>query len=212
MRGYRSRRSRKATFSAVCLLLAAVTVFLLLDARVRPLVRRLTAVQAKTLAAQAAGQGVETALAQCRTDYASLAELQREASGRVVSVQMNALAVNQVRASVNRAVTAALADLAAKPLNVPIGSLTGLALLNGRGPRLPVLINVTGSAESAIENRFESAGANQTLHQIFMTTTVTVLTVFPGGDTKTTYTATVLLAETVIVGTVPNAYAQWSQK
>ncbi len=212
MRRYRSARRQKAVFSAVCLVLAAVTAFLLLDARVRPLVRRLTVVQAQALAAQATGRGVSAALSNCRTDYAALVDLQREDGGRVVSVQTNAFAVNAVRIAVNQAVTAALADLAAKPLGVPLGSLTGLALLNGRGPRLPVIINVTGSAETAFENRFESAGANQTLHRIFMNTTLTVLTVFPGGDTKTTYTSTVLLAETVIVGTVPNAYAQWSQK
>ena len=212
MRFYRSTRRRKAVFSVVCFTLAAITVFLLLDARVRPLVRRLTTVQAQSLAAQATGKGISAALSQCRTDYAALIDLQREENGKIVSIQTNAFAVNRVRIAVNQAVTAALADLAEKPLGVPLGSLTGLALLNGRGPRLPVLINVTGSAETAFENRFESAGANQTQLQIFMKTTLTVLTVFPGGDVKTTYTSTVLLAETVIVGAVPNAYAQWSQK
>ena len=212
MRRYRSRKKGRIVFGAVCLALGFATVFLLLDARVRPLVRRLTAVQAQTLAAQATGRGVSAALERCETDYDALVELQRGSSGAVVSVQTDAYAVNRVRIAVDQAVTNVLAQLAQKPLGVPLGSLTGLALLNGRGPRMPVLISVTGSVQTDFENRFESAGANQTRHQIFMNTTLTVLTVFPGGDTKTTYAATVLLAETVIVGAVPNAYAQWSQK
>ena len=207
MRRYRSGKRRRIAFSAVCFVLVFATAFLLLDARVRPLVRRLTAVQAQALAAQASSRGVSEALARCETDYNALVELQREASGEVVSVQTNAYAVNRVRIAVDQAVTDVLAQLAQKPLGVPLGSLTGLALLNGRGPRLPVLISVTGSVQTDFENRFESAGANQTRHQIFMNTTLTVLTVFPGGDTKTTYNATVLLAETVIVGAVPYAYA-----
>ncbi|HBL41626.1 MAG TPA: hypothetical protein DDY98_08795, partial [Ruminococcaceae bacterium] len=177
MNCFKNRRMRRCGFSLLCLLLSAVTLFLLLDARVRPIVRRLTAVQAQSLAADAMGQGVAAALSLCKTEYADLVSLQRDEDGRIVSVQTDAFSVNRVKTLVNQSVTQALTDLAEKPLGVPLGSLTGLALLNGRGAKLPVLINVTGSAQTVFENRFESAGANQTRHQIFMTTTLTVLTV-----------------------------------
>ncbi len=212
MRRVRNRRMKRYGFVLLCLILSALTLFLLADARVRPIVRRLTSVQAQSLAADAMGQGISGALAACKTEYSDLVNLQRDESGHIVSVQTDAFSVNRLKLLVNRSVTQALADLAEKPLGIPIGSLTGLALLNGRGAKLPVLINVTGSAQTVFENRFESAGANQTRHQIIMNTTLTVLTVFPGGDASTTYSSSVLLAETVIVGIVPSTFAQMTQK
>lgn len=192
--------------------MAGLTAFLLLDARLRPFVRNTATVQAQNYAATVAGAAVPGVLQKTGADYSSLVEIVRDASGNIVSIQTDAMRINQIKSGINTAVASALSNLDGKELGVPLGSLTGLALLNGRGPRLNVIISLTGSAQTQFINEFSSAGVNQTRHQIFLKTTVTLLIVFPTATVTTAYTMNMLVAETIIVGKVPLAYGEITQK
>ncbi|MBQ3498964.1 MAG: sporulation protein YunB [Clostridia bacterium] len=212
MRYYRPRRYRKYIFVIICFIMVAVTLFLLLDARLRPIVRNTAVVQAQNYAATVAGSAVPDVLRSSGADYSSLVEIVRDKNGNIVSVQTDAMRINQIKSGINTAVASHLSNLDGKQLGVPIGSLTGLALLNGRGPRLNVIISLTGSAQTHFVNEFSSAGVNQTRHQIFLKTTVTLLIVFPTTTVTTAYTMNMLAAETIIVGKVPLAYGEITQK
>ena len=192
--------------------MVAVTLFLLLDARLRPIVRNTAVVQAQNYAATVAGSAVPDILRSAGADYSSLVEIVRDGGGNIVSVQTDAMRINRIKSGINTAVASSLSNLDEKKLGVPIGSLTGLALLNGRGPRLNVIISLTGSAQTHFVNEFSSAGVNQTRHQIFLKTTVTLLIVFPTATVTTAYTMNMLVAETIIVGKVPLAYGEMTQK
>ena len=212
MHYYKPRRYRKYIFIIISGFMAGVTVFLLLDARLRPFVRNTATVQAQNYAATVAGAAVPGVLQKTGADYSSLVEIVRDASGNIVSIQTDAMRINQIKSGINTAVASALSNLDGKELGVPLGSLTGLALLNGRGPRLNVIISLTGSAQTQFINEFSSAGVNQTRHQIFLKTTVTLLIVFPTATVTTAYTMNMLVAETIIVGKVPLAYGEITQK
>lgn len=188
------------------------TVFLLIDARLRPFVRNTAVVQAQNYAATVAGASVPSVLAKEMTDYSSLVEITRDSSGNILSVQTDAMRINRIKSGINSAVASSLSGLDGKQLGIPLGSLTGLALLNGRGPRLNVIISLTGSAQTHFVNEFSAAGINQTRHQIFLKTTVTLLIVFPTTTVTTAYTMNMLVAETIIVGKVPLAYGEMTQK
>lgn len=190
----------------------AVILFLLIDARVRPFVRSTAVVQAQNYAATVAGAAVPQILRNEGADYSSLVEIVRDSSGSIVSLQADAMRINRIKSAVNSSVAASLGGLDGKELGVPLGSLTGLALLNGRGPKLNAIISLTGSAQTHFVNEFSDAGVNQTRHQIFLKTTVTLLIVFPRETVSTAYTMNMLVAETVIVGKVPLAFAQITQK
>lgn len=187
-------------------------VFLLLDARIRPFIRNTAVVQAQNYAATVAGSAVPGILASEGADYSSLTEITRDSVGNIVSIQTDAMRINRIKSGINSAVASSLSSLDGKELGIPIGSLTGLALLNGRGPRLNAIISLTGSAQTHFVNEFSSAGINQTRHQIFLKTTVTLLVVFPTTTVTTAYTMTMLVAETIIVGKVPLAYGEMTQK
>ncbi len=205
-------RFRKYVFTAVCVLMLLLILFLLLDARIRPMIRSTAAVQAQSYAALAAGKGIPSVLEQTNSNYNSLVDIQRDADGNIVSIQTNAMQMNVLKSKINSAVASNLAGLSAKELGIPIGSLTGLALLNGRGPKLNAVISITGSAQTSFVNSFDDAGINQTRHQLFLKTTVTMLIVFPTETITTAYTYTFLAAETIIVGRTPEFFAGITQK
>lgn len=212
MRYYRPKKYRKILFGFVCFVLVFLIVFLLLDARLRPFVRSTAVLQAQNYAATVAGAAVPDILRDAGADYSSLVEITRDDEGNIISVQTDAMRINRIKSGINSAVASSLSNLDGKKLGVPLGSLTGLALLNGRGPRLNVIISLTGSAQTHFVNEFSAAGINQTRHQIFLKTTVTLLIVFPTRTVTTAYTMNMLVAETIIVGKVPLAYGEITQK
>jgi len=175
-------------------------------------VRNTAVVQAQNYAATAAGSSVPQILKDEGADYSSFVEITRDSSGNIVSLQTDAMRINRIKSAINSSVAASLSGLDGKKLGVPIGSLTGLALLNGRGPKLNAIISLTGSAQTHFVNEFSDAGINQTRHRIFLKTTVTLLIVFPRETVSTAYTMNMLVAETVIVGKVPLAFAGITQK
>lgn len=213
MRRYRKRSRLKSwIFRIACALMAALTIFLLLDARIRPMIKNMAVIQAQSYAAVSAGAAIPQILRQTGSDYASLVDIQRDADGNIVSIQTNAMQLNLIKSQINSAVASSLSGLSGKELGIPIGSLTGLALLNGRGPKLNVIVSITGSAQTSLISTFDSAGVNQTRHRIFLKTVVTMLIVFPNSTKTAAYTYEMLAAETVIVGTVPDFYAGITQK
>ena len=100
--------------------------------------------------------------------------------------------------------------MSARELSIPIGTLTGSALLAGRGPRIRVRMESVGSSTARFNNQFESAGINQTKHQIILEVDVSVAILLPGFTTATKVSTAVTVAETVIVGAVPDTYTYFS--
>lgn len=100
--------------------------------------------------------------------------------------------------------------MSARELSIPIGSLTGSALLAGRGPRISVRMESVGTSSAWFENEFVTGGINQTNHRIILHIEVSVAILLPGVTTTTKVNNAVTVAETVIVGSVPETYTYFS--
>ena len=89
---------------------------------------------------------------------------------------------------------------------MPLGSLTGFSTASDWGPTLPVGVLTAAVPKAEFSNRFTAQGINQTLHQIMLDITVEVTLLIPGGRAETSVTAQVCVAETLLVGEVPDTY------
>ena len=107
-------------------------------------------------------------------------------------------------------ILARIDEVSPQELSIPVGSLTGSVLLAGRGPCISVRMESVGSSSASFENEFTSAGINQTKHLIVLNIDVVVSILLPGFSTATTISNAVTVAETVIVGSVPDTYTYFS--
>ncbi|MBP7186364.1 MAG: sporulation protein YunB [Ruminococcus sp.] len=133
--------------------------------------------------------------------------------GKVVSIETIPCNINRVRNDIASAVNPKLADSGTISDRIPVGSLTGSYLLAGKGPKLKVKICPEGRAETEIRSEMESAGINQTRHRISAVITVKLTSSLPlySFDSEVKYEF--LLAETVIIGDVPDFVPYtWKQK
>ena len=91
---------------------------------------------------------------------------------------------------------------------IPVGNLSGVSLLMGRGPTIPVQIIMLTSSHVEFSNNVQTAGINQTKHQINLHVTVDVDVLIPWGTESTQVVTDVLIADTIVVGQVPDTYFQ----
>ena len=177
----------------------------------RPLVREYAVNRANTVASEALARAVESVLCQADT-YGETAVVQRDESGAVMSVQANAAAINRLGADVVTTVGEILAQEEYSTLTFPLLNATGRVLLMGHGPRVTVNLQQNGVATVQVQSRFSEAGINQTVHRVELTVSFRAVVMAAGLHEPIETSETFLVTETVIVGTVPDRYADISGK
>lgn len=155
-------------------------------------------------------EAVSEAIQSGEIDYGVLVEFEKDAQGRVTALKSNMAAFNRLQASISDDILRRLSEVSTTTLSIPVGTLTGSSLLAGRGPLLRVKMQSVGSTTASFRNTFGSAGINQTRHQILLDVTVNVSILLPGFRTSTKVSNEITVAETVIVGSVPENYTYFS--
>ena len=140
---------------------------------------------------------------------ASARSKEKDESGRISALTSNMAALNELRTSILGDAVEAVDQIDTQGLAIPVGNLTGINFFSGRGFELPVEVVTVGSAHAVFQSQFSDAGINQTRHQILLEIKVSVDILLPGGDLPTEISAQVPVAETVIVGGVPDTYVEF---
>ena len=130
-------------------------------------------------------------------------QVEQDGEGRIVGVQADAAALHQVKEKILGKLERTLSGRST--VTVPAGSLTGVALLNGRGFPVPVRLGFTGSAEVEFQTELLSAGVNQSCHRITMVVHARVYSQSKTLEAQAEERSASVLAETLIVGEVPQA-------
>ena len=209
---YRRRWDRRAAARLLAFfLMAALTAALLLAAaQMRPLLEQLATAKVSNTVTGIVSEAVYEAIESGELQYEGLISFEKNAEGGITAVHSNMAAFNHLQAEILSRVLARIGQVSARELSIPIGSLTGSALLAGRGPRVTVRMESVGSSEANFHNEFTSAGINQTKHQIILTVDVSVSILLPGFTTDTEVSNSFIVAETVIVGAVPETYTSFT--
>ena len=189
-------------------LLLALTVAVVLH--MKPVVVDLATARTSNAVNRIVVAAVNDAVDSGRIDYEQLVDFDKDADGHVTALRSNMAAFNRLQASIADDILQRMAELSSTDLAIPIGTLTGSPLLAGRGPCLRVRMQSVGTATARFDNQFSSAGINQTRHRIILDVDVHVSILLPGLTTYTKVSNEISVAETVIVGGVPETYTYFS--
>ena len=209
---YRRRPDRRVLVRLAACVCSGLVLTLVLTgtARMRPLLESLATTRVSNTVNRIIFEAVNEAIQEGEISYTELISMEKDLNGKITAVHSNMAAFNRLQAQILDLILARIDQVSARELSIPIGTLTGSALLAGRGPRISVRMESVGSSTAKFENRFESAGINQTNHQIVLMVHVSVAILLPGFTTATTVSTAVTVAETVIVGDVPQTYTYFS--
>ncbi len=202
-----SLRRKRFGIGLVILGAGVLVITLLLTVKLTPTVTELALATATDDITIIVNDVVSDILNEGELDYENLVTLERDASGSVTALIANSANINALKARITNAVVERFADTDITHVTVPLGNLIGGTLLSGKGPRVKLDILSVTNVVTSFRNEFTSAGINQTRHRIIMDVEVS-LEVLLGPDSGTDAVLTeVIVAETVIVGSVPSAYA-----
>lgn len=142
--------------------------------------------------------------------YDDFVNVQRDSDGNIRTISLNMVNVNTLKSNIALTIQQELGN-SQKQTGVPLGTLLGADLFRGHGPKIPLKISVLGNTTVDLKSAFDSAGINQTRHQIYLEITTGVYSYLTGVSSEADVTTSIPVAETVIVGEVPQMYANLSQ-
>ena len=187
-------------------LAVAVGLVSVMDEKLSPVVQNVAGYRLRVFATKTINDAVTEELEREDISYASLVTISRDKDGAVTDIQTDVLRVNRLQAGVTEKIVQTLDEPQSRELSIALGSLTGLQMLAGRGPMVRFHITPLGAVETRIENQFESAGINQTLHRIMLVVTMDAAASNSLCRVPAQVVTSVCIAETVIVGEIPQAY------
>ena len=140
--------------------------------------------------------------------YDRIVYFEKDLEGRITALKTNMSEVNRLKTEILNRINEDILAMDADQLGIPLGSLVLPEVFSGRGPGIPVEILSIRNSDASVSSRFTEAGINQTLQQLIMEVSVDVTVLVLGKTDSFTVTSQVVVAETVIVGQVPNTFLQ----
>ena len=210
-RKYRRLSSRqRAALAGAVLLAALLALTVVAMTHLKPVLTSLATARVSNTVNGIVTAAVNETVYGGGVDYDQLISFEKDNEGRITAVKSNMAEFNRLQAAIVDSVLGKLSELSTRELSVPVGTLLGSPFLAGRGPLLRMRMQSVGSSRAHFENAFTSAGINQTKHQIYLVVDVSVSILLPGFSTTTKVSNTYAVAETVIVGSVPENYTFFS--
>lgn len=190
------------------LLIASFSLLLMFRSRYQDVIRELAETQVKNTTSDLANDAIAKQIADGIIQYDRIVYFEKDLDGRITALKTNMSEVNRLKTDILNIINDEILALDTSDIGIPLGSLFFPELLSGKGPVIPVHILSIRNSDATFTSDFSQAGINQTLHQLTMQVSVDVAVLVLGKTSSFTITSEVVVAETVIVGAVPDTYLQ----
>ena len=200
---------KKLIFSAAALLLAAVFLLIFIELRVKSLRREFSELEATDNAASAVTAGLDETLSEYRLNYDDIVDFTYDSAENIKSLSVDIIALNTFGNELGKNIDKNICDIKSLRYKVPVTLLFSEELISGIGINIPFYITMKGSSSSKFTDIFDAAGVNQTRHRIMLEITVQMYVLFGGKVQTVEYTSNVCVAESIIIGTAPQTFANF---
>ncbi len=207
------RFRRKLSFKKRVLIIFFITLFIavVIDFKMRPLVKSVAQAQAQIVSTSVINKVVVDELSRLDIDYSDIIKLQKDENGKILAISTDMKKINFLKSTITLAVQEKVVNMGKRNVKIPIGTFSGTEILNGRGPKIPLHVTMTGSVVTDFKSEFIEAGINQTKHRLYLNISTNVFALIPGFPVNTSINTDIIVAETVIVGEVPSFFADFSK-
>lgn len=202
------RRRNTAVFRIICAVILFLISVLLLDAKLRPAVYDIAALEAYAISSERVNSAVERILSQNAPAYSELVSINYSGDNAIMGITTDIVKMNLFKSQVTNAIDSEFESDGNEEISVALGTASGIVLFSGFGPYVKVNVGFTSSTKTDFENVFESAGINQTQHSVMLNVETTIMLNLAGRRIPQTVETSFCVAQTVIVGSVPDVMVQ----
>ena len=202
------RRIRNWLRGIFVLLIILLVLFFTLRSKYRLVIHDLAQTQVKNTTSDLTNDAIAKQIAIGEIQYDRIVFFEKDLDGRITALKTNVTEVNRLKTDILNIINDEILALDTSDIGIPLGSLFFPEFLSGKGPAIPVHILSIRNSDAGFVSHFSQAGINQTLHRLNMEVSIDVAVLVLGQTSSFTMTSEVVVAETVIVGDVPQTYLQ----
>ena len=203
------RAIREWLFRWVCVTIAISLVLLaLFRSRFTETICTLAQTQVRNATSDLINDAIDRQIETGNVQYDRIVYFEKDLQGQITALKTNMSEVNRLKTAILNRINDEILAMDTSALGIPLGDLVLPELLSEKGPDIPVRILSIRNSDAAFGSNFTQAGINQTLHQLTMEIYVDVAILILGKTQIFTVSAQVVVAETIIVGRVPDTLLQ----
>ena len=202
------RRFVSRVFRWIIVLVIVIVGFVLFRIRFNDPIRALAQTQVTNTTSDLINDAIDRQIEIGNIQYDRMVYFEKDLNGNITALKTNMSEVNRLKTNILNLINDEILALSTDDLGVPLGNLFLPEVLSGRGPEIPVQILSIRNSDASFSSNFTQAGINQTLQQINMQVSVDVTVLVLGQTDSFTVSSQVIVAETIIVGDVPDTYFQ----
>ena len=199
---------RRLIYRICTILTLTGALFMLLRGQYHDVVQELAQTQVKNVTSDLINDAIDRQIEDGTVAYDRMVYFEKDLDGRITALKTNMGLVNRLKTDILNIINDDILALDTSDIGIPMGSLFFPEIFSGQGPAIPVHILSIRNSEATFTSHFSEAGINQTRHQLTMVVSVDVAVLVLGQTGSFTVTSEVVVAETVIVGDVPNTFLQ----
>ncbi len=192
----------------IMLLVLAILLLAIFRSKYHDAIQELAQTQVRNTTSDLINDAIDKQIATGNIQYDRIVYFEKDLDGRITALKTNISEVNRLKTEILNLINNEILAIDNSDLGIPIGSLILPELLSGKGPEIPVNIISIRNSDASFSSHFSEAGINQTLQQLSMCVSVDVSVLILGKTESFTVSSEVVVAETIIVGQVPDTYLQ----
>ena len=186
--------------------LTAICFFALFRIRYHSAICSMAQTQVRNTTSDLINDSIDAQIELGNIHYDRIVYFEKDLDGNITALKTNMAEVNRLKTAILNLVNDEILAVDTSQLSIPLGSLVLPEIFSGRGPVIPVEIIAIRNSDGSFGSSFSEAGINQTVHQITMEVVVDISVLILGKTEDFTVSSQVVVAETVIVGQVPNTF------
>lgn len=199
---------RRLRILLLFLMLAVIAALFLFRWKFNQPVRELAQAQVINATSDLINDAIDRQIEAGDIQYDRIVYFEKNLNGAITALKTNMSEVNRLKTNTLNIINDEILALDQTDIGVPIGSIFLPELFSGRGKTIPVQIIAIRNSDGYFESHFTQAGINQTLHRLNMCVVVDVSILVLGRSASFTVSSEVVVAETIIIGDVPDTLFQ----
>lgn len=202
------RFGRKLICLTAVITIISVIILMVFRHQYNEPIRHLAQTQIMNATSDLINDAIDKQIEDGKIQYDRIVYFEKDLNGRITALKTNMSEINRLKTDTLNLINDEILALDSSDLAVPLGSLFLPEFLSGKGPTIPVQIISIRNSDANFNSHFTQAGINQTRHQLTMSVGVDVAVLVLGESASFTVTSEVVVAETIIVGDVPDTFFQ----
>jgi len=194
--------------TCVFILLACIAMLLFFRSRYHDTIRTMAQTQVINSTSDLINDAIDKQIETGNIQYDRIVYFEKDLDGQITALKTNMSEVNRLKTAILNIINDEILALDTSDLGIPVGSLILPEFFAGRGFDIPIRILSIRNSDASFASHFTEAGINQSLQQLTMNVSVDVSILVLGRADSFTVNSQVVVAETIIVGKVPDTLFQ----